>query len=229
MTTVGLIGSGNIGATLARLAVAAGHEVVLSNSRGPDTLAGLAAELGPGARAGTSAEAASAGDVVVASIPLGRVADLPVEALSGRVVIDTMNYYPARDGTIDALEDESTTTSEMLQARLPDSFVVKAFNNIFFQHLAALPRPAGAADRSALPIAGDSADAKAVVGEVLDSIGYDVLDVGPLAEGWRFQRDTAAYGSPYAADPQDWSAGSRPARVADLQRAVAAARRYRDA
>jgi 8-hydroxy-5-deazaflavin:NADPH oxidoreductase len=229
MTTVGLIGSGNIGATLARLAVAAGHEVVLSNSRGPDTLDGLAAELGPGARAGTSAEAASAGDVVVVSIPLGRVADLPVEGLTGAVVIDTMNYYPARDGTIDSLEDESTTTSELLQARLPNSYVVKAFNNIFFQHLAALPRPAGAADRSALPIAGDHADAKATVGDFLDSIGYDVLDVGPLAEGWRFQRDTAAYGSPYAADPQDWSAGSRPAGVADLQRAVAAARRYRDA
>lgn len=229
MTTVGLIGSGNIGATVARLAVEAGHEVVLSNSRGPDTLAGLVAKLGPRARAGTSAEAASAGDVVVVTIPLGRVADLPVEKLTGAVVIDTMNYYPARDGTIDALEDESTTTSQMLQARLPDSFVVKAFNNIFFQHLAALPRPAGAVDRSALPIAGDRADAKAAVGDFLDSIGYDVLDVGPLAEGWRFQRDTAAYGSPYAANPENWSAGPRPAGVTDLQRAVAAARRYRDA
>jgi predicted dinucleotide-binding enzyme len=229
VTTVGLIGSGNIGATVARLAVAAGHEVVLSNSRGPDTLAGLVAELGPGARAGTSAGAASAGDVVVVSIPLGRVADLPVEELAGAVVIDTMNYYPARDGIIDALEDESTTTSQMLQGRLPDSFVVKAFNNIFFQHLAALPRPLGAGDRSALPIAGDHIDAKATVGDFIESIGYDVLDVGPLAAGWRFQRDTAAYGSPYAANPQNWSEGPRPAGVTDLQRAVAAARRYRDA
>ncbi len=228
MTTVGLIGSGNIGATVARLAVTAGHEVVLSNSRGPDTLVGLVAELGARARAATPAKAASAGDVVVVTIPLGRVADLPFEELTGAVIIDTMNYYPARDGTIDALEDESTTTSELLQARLPDSSVVKAFNNIFFQHLAALPRAAGAEDRSALPIAGDHAAAKATVGALLDSIGYDVLDVGPLAEGWRFQRDTAAYGSPYAADPENWSAGARPAGVDDLERALIAARRYRD-
>jgi predicted dinucleotide-binding enzyme len=229
MTTVGLIGSGNIGATVARLAVGAGHDVVLSNSRGPATLTDLVAELGPHARAGTPAEAASAGDLVVVTIPLGRMANLPVEELRGRVVIDTMNYYPARDGRIDALEDESTTTSELLQARLPDSFVVKAFNNIFFQHLATLPRPTGVADRSALPIAGDDTEAKGVVGTLLDSIGYDVLDVGRLSEGWRFQRDTAAYGTPYAADPTNWAAGPRPAGVADLQQAVAAARRYRDA
>lgn len=228
MTTVGFIGSGNIGSTVARLALAAGHEVVLSNSRGPDTLADLVDDLGAGARAGTAAEAASAGDLVVVTIPLGRMADLPLDALTGAVVIDTMNYYPARDGNIDALEDESTTTSELLQAQLPDASVVKAFNNIFFRHLASLARPAGAGDRSALPIAGDHAEAKASVATFLDSIGYDTLDVGPLAEGWRFQRDTAAYGHPYAADPDNWPAGPRPSGVADLQQALAAARRYRD-
>ena len=228
MTTVGLIGSGNIGATVARLAVAAGHDVVLSNSRGPETLADLVKELGPHARAATPAEAASAGDVVVVTIPLARMTDLPVEKLGGAVVIDTMNYYPARDGTIDVLEDESTTTSELLQARIPESYVVKAFNNIFFQHLAALARPTGASDRSALPIAGDHAKAKADVETLLDSMGYDALDVGPLSEGWRFQRDTAAYGTPYAADPSNWAAGPHPAGVADLKRAIGAARRYRD-
>lgn len=228
-TTVGFIGSGNIGSTVARLAVAAGHDVVLSNSRGPQTLTDLVAELGPHARAATPAEAAAAGDVVVVTIPLARYRDLPVDALLGRVVIDTMNYYPARDGTIEPLEQEATTTSELLQAFVADARVVKAFNNIFFQHLAALPRPAGAADRTALPIAGDDAEAKATVTALLDSIGYDVVDAGPLAEGWRFQRDTAAYGTPYAADVANWPAGARPASADEIRTALAAARRYRDA
>lgn len=228
MTTVGFIGSGNIGSTVARLAVAGGHDVVLSNSRGPGTLADLVAKLGPHARAGTPAEAASAGDVVVVTIPLASYRDLPVDALRGTVVIDTMNYYPARDGVIEALEDESTTTSEMLQAVLPGTRVVKAFNNIFFQHLAALPRPAGAPDRSALPIAGDDPGAKATVVALLDSIGYDAVDLGPLAEGWRIQRDTAAYGLPYAANPENWTAGAAQAGRADIANAAAEAHRYRD-
>lgn len=225
MTTVGFVGSGNIGGTVARLAVAAGHRVVLSNSRGPDTLADLVAQLGPSARAATAAQAASAGDLVVVTVPLARYRDLPVPALAGRIVLDTMNYYPARDGTIAALEDESTTTSQLLAAALPDARVVKVFNNIFFEHLAALPRPTGAPDRSALPIAGDDGDAKAAVTTLLDSLGYDAVDVGPLAEGWRFQRDTPAYGLPYAADPTDWGAGARPADAATITAAVAAARR----
>jgi predicted dinucleotide-binding enzyme len=228
MTTVGLIGSGNIGSTVARLAVAAGHDVALSNSRGPQTLDELVRELGSRARAATPEDAAAEGDVVVVTIPLARYRDVPAEPLRGKVVIDTMNYYPSRDGTIAALEDESTTTSELLQQALPETRVVKAFNNIFFQHLAALARPAGAPDRSALPIAGDDADAKAVVSALLDSLGYDTVDAGPLAQGWRFQRDTAAYGLPYAADPADWSAGPRPAGAAEMRQALAAARRYRD-
>jgi predicted dinucleotide-binding enzyme len=226
MTTVGFIGSGNIGSTVARLAVSTGFDVVLSNSRGPDSLTDLVAELGSAARAATPAEAASAGDVAVVTIPLGRYRYLPVEELRGRVVIDTMNYYPARDGVIDVLEDESTTTSELLQGLVPDARVVKAFNNIFFRHLAVLPRPTGAPDRTALPIAGDDPDAKRSVAALLDAIGYDVVDAGPLAEGWRFQRDTAAYGLPYALDPSDWGAGAAPAGASEVARALAAARRY---
>ena len=121
MTTWGFIGSGNIGSTVARLAIAAGHDVVISNSRGPETLADLVAELGPHARAATAAEAAEAGDVVVVTIPLKAYRDVPVDALAGKVVIDTMNYYPQRDGQIDELDDGSTTTSELLQAHLPQS------------------------------------------------------------------------------------------------------------
>jgi hypothetical protein len=229
MTTWGIIGSGNIGGTIARLAVAAGHDVVLSNSRGPETLAELVADLGPHARAATPQEAALAGDVVVVTIPLRSYRQVPVEELRGKVVIDTMNYYPGRDGRIAALDEETTTTSELLQAHLPESQVVKAFNNIYFQHLAALARPAGAPDRSALAIAGDDESAKATVRHLLDEIGYDTFDLGPLAEGWRTQRDTAGYGVMYAADASDWSAGPSPAPTDVVARAAAASRRYRDA
>ncbi|MCX6464888.1 MAG: NADPH-dependent F420 reductase [Pseudonocardiales bacterium] len=197
MTTLGLIGSGNIGGTLARLAVAAGIDVVLSNSRGPDTLAGLVAELGPHARAATPAEAAEAGDVVVVTVPLHAYTSVPVAPLAGKVVIDTNNYYPERDGRIAELDDASATSSELLARHLPESHVVKAFNNIRAADLLALARPAGAPDRSALAIAGDSAEAKATVAALLDRLGYDALDAGPLAEGRRYQPDTPAYGAPY--------------------------------
>ena len=228
MTTWGFIGSGHIGSTVARLAVAAGHDVVMSNSRGPETLADLIEELGPRARAATAADAARAGDVVVVTIPLKSRQDIPTAELRGKVVIDTMNYYPQRDGHIEELDEESTTTSELLQAQLPESRVVKAFNNIFFGHLAALPRPAGSADRSALAIAGDDPDAKRLVTRLLDEIGYDTVDLGPLAEGWRTQRDTAAYGVMYAADPQAWDQGAKPAPASVVAEAAAAAHRYHD-
>lgn len=228
MTTWGFIGSGHIGGTVARLAVAAGHDVVLSNSRGPETLADLVAELGPHARAGTAAEAAEAGDVVVVTIPLQGYGQVPVEPLDGKVVIDTMNYYPTRDGVIPELEDESTTTSELLQRHLPGSHVVKAFNNIYFEHLGALGRPSGAPNRSALAIAGDDEGAKALVTGLLDELGYDTVDLGPLAEGWRTQRDTAAYAVLYAADPSDWSAGARGVGAEEVAAKAAESRRYRD-
>jgi predicted dinucleotide-binding enzyme len=228
MTTIGLIGSGNIGSTVARLAIDGGHDVVLSNSRGPETLTDLVAQLGPHARAATPAEAGAAGDIVVVTVPLKAYRDVPVEPLRGKVVIDTNNYYPDRDGHIAELDDEVTTTSELLQAHLAESRVVKAFNNIFFQHLAALPRPAGDPERSALAIAGDDAAAKQAVTEFLDSIGYDALDVGPLAEGWRYQRDTAAYVQPYAVPGHDFPGPARPATAAALREALDAAVRYRD-
>jgi len=198
MTTVGFIGSGNIGGTVARLAVAAGYDVVLSNSRGPETLGDLVAELGPKARAATAAEAAAAGDLVVVSVPLRAYASVPAQPLAGKVVLDTNNYYPQRDGQFAELDDGSTTGSELLQRHLGTARVVKVFNNIFFKHLAALARPAGAADRSALAIAGDDPAAKAAVTEFLDAIGYDAVDAGPLGEGGRrFQVGSKAYGGLY--------------------------------
>lgn len=224
--TIGLIGAGHIGSTVARLAVAAGHDVVLSNSRGPETLAELVGELGERARAATPDEAAAAGDLVVVTVPLKAYRDVPVEPLDGKVVIDTNNYYPERDGHIAELDDESTTTSELLQAHLPGSHVVKAFNNIYFAHLASLARLAGSPERSVLAIAGDDDGAKETVAAFLDSIGYDAHDVGPLAEGWRFQRDTAAYAGLYA-DEGDWD-HPRQVTVDLLEEKLAAAKRYAD-
>ena len=229
VTTIGLIGSGNIGSTVARLAVDAGYDVVLSNSRGPETLADLVAELGPRARAATAFDAAEAGDLVVVTVPLKNYREVPVEPLRGKVVIDTDNYYPERDGHIAELDDETTTTSELLQAHLPESHVVKAFNSIYVAQLGTLLRPAGDPERSVLPIAGDDDAAKATVAEFLDAIGYDSHDVGPLAEGWRFQRDTAAYVMIYAAPGPDAPNGpGRPVGRQALTEALAEAVRYRD-
>ena len=163
MTTIGLIGAGLIGGTVARLAVAGGYDVVLSNSRGPETLEELVDDLGPRARAALPAEAADAGDLVVVTIPLKAYRSVPVEPLAGKAVIDTNNYYPQRDGQIPELDDASTTSSELLQNHLPTAGVVKAFNNILFTHLLALARPAGSPERSALAIAGDDVQAKATV------------------------------------------------------------------
>jgi 8-hydroxy-5-deazaflavin:NADPH oxidoreductase len=225
MATLGLIGSGHIGGTLARLAVNAGLDVVLSNSRGPETLSGLVAELGPRAAAGTVEQAAAAGDWVVVTVPLKAYRQVPQAPLSGKTVLDTNNYYPGRDGNFPELDSGETTSSELLQRHLADSHVVKAFNNIYFEHLAALARPSGAADRSALPIAGDDPGAKARAVALLDALGFDAVDVGPLADGWHFQPDTPAYGLPYLSvlgKPLNEDPGS-PADAAALREALAAA------
>ena len=194
MTTLGLIGAGNIGSALARAAIAQGWDVVLSNSRGPETLADLVSELGPQARAATSTEAATAADLAVVTIPLGAIKDVPVEPLVGKTVIDTNNYYFERDGRIAALDEESTTVSEMLQQHLPASHVVKAFNHISSDHIAEHATPVGSDDRRALAIAGDDDAAKSTVAAFIDSVGFDVVDLGALSEGWRTERDKPAYG-----------------------------------
>lgn len=212
MTTIGFIGAGHIGSQLARLAVNNGHDVVLSNSRGPETLTGLVAELGPRARAATPVEAARAGALVVVTIPMGAYRTVPVEPLAGKIVIDTNNYYPERDGHIGELDEETSTTSELLQAHLPTSKVVKAFNHIYAADLARHGQPAGSKDRRALAIAGDDADAKAQVARLIDQFGFDVVDLGPLAESWRIQRDTPGYGPRRTAEElrRDLSAAVRP-------------------
>lgn len=190
---IGLIGAGRIGGTLAELAVGHGHDVVVSNSRGPQTLADLIAQLGEHAVAGTAEQAAAAGDIVVVTIPLKNYQQVPVAELAGKTVIDTNNYYPGRDGQFPELDDGSTTSSELLAAHLPGSHVVKAFNTIFFKDLASQGEPAGTPGRRALPIAGDDAGAKTTVAGLIGEFGFDVVDAGPLAEGYRFQPGTPAY------------------------------------
>ncbi|WP_410622861.1 NADPH-dependent F420 reductase [Amycolatopsis sp. cmx-8-4] len=222
MTTVGFIGSGNIGRAVARLAVEAGHQVVLGNSRGPETLTDAVAELGPRASAATSEQAAAAGDIVVVTVPVTAFPDLPATALAGKTVIDTGNYGPERDGHIAELDSGSLTSSELLLRYLPDALLVKAFNNIFHKHLPALARPVGAADRSYLPIAGDSAKAKAAVTEFLESIGYGVVDAGSLADGWRQATGTPVWGTPYGPFSDE---KGRPAGENVIRAALAAARR----
>jgi hypothetical protein len=222
MTTLGLIGSGQIGSTVARLAVAAGYDVVLSNSRAPSTLDGLVAELGPRARAASGADAATAGDLVLVSVPVRAYPALPPAALAGKTVLDTGNYGTARDGQIAALDEHSLTHSEYLAQFLPGARVVKAFNNIFYKHLLNLARPAGAADRSYLPISGDDATAKGDVAAFLDSIGYGVVDDGTLADSWRQQPGTPVYGTPYG--PFEKEEGT-PADAAVINTALAAATR----
>ena len=200
MTTIGFIGSGNIGSTLARLAIDAGYDVVLSNSRGPETLADLVGGLGPTARAATAAEAARAGDLVVVTIPLKAYEAVPAAPLAGKIVIDTNNYYPQRDGRFPELDAGTATSSELLARRLPGAHVVKAFNHITSGDLGSQGEPAGTPGRRALAIAGDDAGAKETVAALIDRFGFDVVDVGPLAEGWRYQPDTPAYGPRLDAD-----------------------------
>src|SRR5258707_2868637 len=147
MTTIGLIGAGQIGSEIARLATAHGYRVVIGNSRGPETLSALVAELGPNARAAAAVDAAKAGDIVVVTVPLKNYRQVPVEPLAGKIVIDTNNYYPQRDGHMPELDDESTTSSELLQQHLKTSKVVKSFNHIAAAELTTDAQPSGSANR----------------------------------------------------------------------------------
>jgi predicted dinucleotide-binding enzyme len=215
MKTLGLIGAGHIGGQLARLAVAHGYNVVLSNSRGPDTLTALVKELGPKARAATPAEAAQAGDIVVVTIPLKNYRQVPVAPLAGKIVIDTNNYYPARDGHMAELDNESKTSSELLQSYLPASKVVKAFNHAYAKDLTTDGQPAGSKNRRAMAIFADDSTAKTTVTKLIDEFGFDTVDGGALKESWRIQPDTP---------------GSGPRRTAgDLRQDLAAAKRHKEA
>ncbi|MDQ0767549.1 putative dinucleotide-binding enzyme [Pseudarthrobacter defluvii] len=193
MTTIGIIGAGHIGSQVARKAVELGYDVVISNSRGPETLQDLVAELGPKARAATSAEAAAAGDFAVVTVPLKNYKDVPVEPLAGKIVIDTNNYYWERDGHIPALDNGEATTSGMLQDHLPQSKVAKGFNHIMAKDITTDGAPAGTDNRRALATASDFPEAADLVTRLYDEFGFDTVNVGPLSESWRVERDRPAY------------------------------------
>jgi predicted dinucleotide-binding enzyme len=194
MTTIGIIGAGHIGSQIARKAVELGYDVVISNSGGPETLAALAAELGPGARAATAAEAAAAGDFAVVTVPLKNYADVPVEPLAGKIVIDTNNYYWERDGHIAALDNGEATTSGLLQEHLPDSKVAKGFNHIGAAQITTDGASVGTENRRALATASDYPEAAELVTRLYDEFGFDTVNSGLLEESWRVERDRPAYG-----------------------------------
>ncbi len=186
-----MIGAGMIARAVAAVAIKHGHEVMVSNTRTPDTLFSLIRTLG--CKAGSPEEAAAFGDIVLVAVPLKNYKSVPVAPLEGKIVLDANNYYPERDGHIDELDRDEITTSELLARHLPKSKVVKVFNAIQAADIEKDGRPAGSTGRRAHPIAGDDPAAKKVVADLLDQFGFDVLDAGPLAEGWRFQKDTPAY------------------------------------
>jgi 8-hydroxy-5-deazaflavin:NADPH oxidoreductase len=198
---IGIIGAGRIGGTLTRRLAALGHKVFVANSRGPETLAGLAGETG--AKAVSVREAARSGEVVVVTIPMKNVPQLPAGLFEGVpdsvVVVDTCNYYPQqRDGRIDAIE-AGMPESRWVEQQLGRP-VVKAFNNIYAQHLMELGKPAGTPGRIALPVAGDDQRAKAVVLRLIDELGFDGVDAGRLDESWRQQPGTPVYTKDFDAD-----------------------------
>ena len=171
--------------------------------------------IGSAGSRGNAAEAAEAGDIVVVTIPLKNIGDLPLAPLAGKIVIDTNNYYPQRDGHIAELDKEKTTTAELLQRHLPKSKVVKAFNHIYAAELTTHGQPAGTPNRRALAIAGNDAEAKRVVTQLIDQFGFDVVDIGPLSDSWRIQRDTPGYGPRRTAEElrRDLAAAQRPVRA----------------
>jgi predicted dinucleotide-binding enzyme len=186
---IGIIGAGNIGGNAARLFVNAGHEVAISNSRGPETLRDLIAELGSRAKAVKAEDAAKFGEVVLISIPFGRYRQLPADAFNGKIVIDSNNYYPQRDGNSAELDKGKTTSSELLSQYLPGARIVKGFNTIWVEHLksqgnANLPPN----ERRAIFIAGDDSEAKKVVAKLIDDIGFTAVDTGSLHEGGKRQQ-----------------------------------------
>ncbi|WP_328634815.1 NADPH-dependent F420 reductase [Streptomyces sp. NBC_00356] len=199
--TLGIIGTGMVGAGVARRAVAAGLDVILSNTRGPESLGGLVAELGPRARAATPADAAEEADLVLAAVPLNARKQLPIAELVGKTVIDPMNYAVYPGAEIAELDDNELTSSELVQRDLPGARVVKAFHNIGPKQLQSLARPAGAADRTGIPLSSDDPRAKKEVADLLDLLGFDAVDLGSLAESWRSEPNTPLYAVAYTGQP----------------------------
>jgi 8-hydroxy-5-deazaflavin:NADPH oxidoreductase len=193
MTTIGIIGSGHVGSNLAQAAITHGYDVVLSNSQGPDSLAGLVKELGPQARAAIPAQAAADGDFAIVAIPITTIDQVPVEPLAGKVVIATINYFPQRLGHIPQIDNGTTTAPGLLQAHLPTSKVVRAFSMINAGEMSGDGHPEGDTKRRALALAGDDPVAKQLVASLYNEFGFDALDIGGLGESWRLDAGQPAF------------------------------------
>ncbi len=192
--TIGILGAGKLGTTLARLALVAGYRVLLSASGGPERIALIADVLAPGAEAVTAREAAEQADVVVLAAPLGRLRTLPADELRGKIVIDALNYYPGRDGQIAPLDAGELTSSELVARHLPGARLVKAFNTIWFEHLRTLGNTSVPPEqRRAIFVSGDDAEAKGVVSRLIEEIGFGAYDLGSLRDSHRQQPGAAVY------------------------------------
>ena len=198
-STIGIIGAGRIGQAIAGLAVRQGHPVVLSNSRGPETLKTVVNELGPLASSDTAAGAARKGDIVVIAVTFDAIGALPVSDLAGKVVLDATNYYAPRDGVVPAVEGDRVPTSVHVQRALPGAHVVKAFNHIVWSDIPADARPTNAPDRRGIAVAGDDLPSKQQVTEFVDEVGFDPVDIGALAESWRIQLGSPGWITNYSA------------------------------
>jgi 8-hydroxy-5-deazaflavin:NADPH oxidoreductase len=191
---IGIIGAGNIGGNAAILFATAGHEIAIANSRSPETLADLVSEIGGNAKAVTAEEAIKFGEIVFVSIPLGKISELPTDGFEGKIVIDSNNYYPERDGQIEVLDSDEKTSSELLAEHLKGAKIVKAFNTIWSEHLKTqgnndLPIE----ERRAIFIAGDDADAKQTVTKLIEEIGFAAIDTGELRDSATQQPGSAIY------------------------------------
>ena len=192
---IGIIGAGNIGGNAAKLFAKAGHEVAIANSRGPETLTDLVGEIGNGAKAVTVEEAVKFGEIVFVSIPLRKINELPKDGFDGKIVIDSNNYYPDRDGQIEVLDSDEKTSSELLAEHLKGAKIVNAFNTIWFEHLKTLgDKSLPLENRRVIFVAGDDADAKKTVSNLIEEIGFAAYDTGSLREGGQNQQpNTAIY------------------------------------